>query len=322
MADLFTAGTSDPTLPRTRAALLERIHWAIVATEVPFVAALEDVHADGVPDQPVPAGPTALAEAVEHYAVGAETIADLGDVRVVRIAMRTGLVAFRALRPQGWALAPVVGRVLLTAGKPLGLAGLFAAVTPERGILALAVGLGALVCSGWNRPDDQSWSETWDEVALIGDTEGTQWDAVRIVLAALAVLAVVLALRIAGRAVRGGRTTVASPLAAWRPVAAAGLLTTGLVLAVAGVRLGPALVVVTAAGVGWLGTFWMRPGWRAAATLATAAVYVVLALAGAPLGLSIGWWIALAGLSAAYGMAALVSVFDVLPPRPRRRAGR
>ncbi|MDR7302847.1 patatin-like protein [Haloactinomyces albus] len=95
------------------------------------------------------------------------------------------------------------------------------------------------------------------------------------------------------------------------------LLAGGYWLLTTGLRLGPLGLAVFAVLVAWLATFAYRSSGRLLATVLTAVVFGSAMWGAAWLGWSVGGWIAVATVVAAYAHMLLLGTVDVLPPRPR-----
>ncbi|WHT18574.1 patatin-like protein [Crossiella sp. CA-258035] len=306
LAEVLAPNPVPPALRETRAALTERVQWAVVAAEMSFVDSVELGANPGSPEPAAPVPPGALEKKVAEYQVGHQEIRDLGDVRMARTAIRLGLLAHRTIKPESCTVPMVAARAAMSALKPLLLAVLFFVTAPERALLTTSVALAGLLTA--HRPDDWADIPWWTRVGP------TVWDFGRWALVVATVLVIFLAARAAVRAVRRK-----SSGGVRRPAALAGLGVLvgagGLYAASAGLSFGPAAVTVGAALTTWLATCWMRVDRRVLAALLSAAVFAGGALLFADYGLPIGWWFTSCAVVATYAVTALASLTDTLPER-------
>ncbi|GGM42759.1 hypothetical protein GCM10012275_12110 [Longimycelium tulufanense] len=307
---LFEQPDGDHPLTETKASLTERIHWGIAAVELPYVGAV-GLGSDPEPIRPAPEPPEPLRAAVQRYEVSRQRLPDLGEGRLTRMGMRLGLVAYRAVKPDGWTPLPVAVRVAMTGTKPLWLTTMLALTAPERLLFVVATALATLLGTGWSNADIGS---AWSPLLLVFSGEQTQWDAWRAVIAVLAVVTGVLALA-RGRLVLPRRVPTGGRR---RPVWFAFLAVVVIILGFLGafwdLVLGPLAVTVVAGVLTWIAAFWMR-GWaRVMAVLGVLGTYLGGALVLSGLGVPAGWWLVIASVAASYVVSVLVSVVDVLPP--------
>ncbi|MCP2261902.1 patatin-related protein [Streptoalloteichus tenebrarius] len=333
LTDLLAA--SDPAhssahrLTALRAALVERLHWGVAATEVPFVSALTcgrgndtadtgatDDTGDAVPPpQPAPPSPAHLVEEVERYDVGRQRLRDLGEDRVTRMAMRVGLVAYRALRPRSARPAALAVRTAMTVLRPVWLAVLFALGAPERLVFTVGLSLSTWLCTQWS---DVDGGRGWARLPLVYAMGETRWDVPRTLLAVGALLCAVVALPMTWSRL-GQRPPAHCPR---RPVVfpllALVCVVGGFVAALCGVTLGPLAVTLAGMLATRVGVFWMRPVARFMTTLLAGVCYLGGAMVFAAWALPISWWLVAATAAIWYAVAALTAVVDVLPDVPAR----
>ncbi|MGO1054986.1 patatin-like protein [Crossiella sp. CA198] len=306
LAEVLAPNPVPPALRQTRAALTERVQWAVLAAELSFVDDIE-LGAHPVVSEPAPPlPPGALEQRTAEYEVGHQEIKDLGDVRVARTAIRLGLLAHRTVKPESYTVPMIATRLAMTVFKPLLLAFLFFFAAPERALLAISVALAGLLTA--HRPDD------WIDIPWWTRLGPTSWDFGRWALVVVTALVIFLAARAAVRAVRRK-----SAGGVRRPAELAGLAVLvgvgGLYAASAGLAFGPAAITVGAALTTWLATCWMRVDRRVLATLLGAAVFAGGALLFADQALPIGWWFTTCAVLAGYAVTALASLTDPLPER-------
>nr|WP_255526603.1 patatin-like protein [Saccharopolyspora sp. HNM0983] len=340
---LFAAPEDEHPLTATRRMLTERLQWTIAAAEIPYVAQVSpgaDPQAGDAAAAEAPA-PEQVAEQVRAYDVGAQRFGDLGERRALGLATRLGLVGYRAARPTGRGLLPLLGRAALVVAKPLALLLAFAVAAPTRAaVLGLAAagtaafaGAGKLglhtmffapgaAAEAWAsmppaQPDGVQARVLFDFSGWPGGLGG----------ALAAVLAVCCAVWLGARLARGA----GSGLRRWIPALAVALvlLSAGYALALTGWRLGPPLVVGIAVLLTWSAATAWRTGTRLAASALTGVVFAAV-LGAADAGL-LSWpaevlgaatgWIGVAALLTACLQTALLTAVDVLPPRPRGRRG-
>lgn len=336
---LFAAPEGEHPLTATRRMLTERLQWTIAADEIPFAAEVApgaDPRAGGGSDAAHAPDPDRLTEQVRSYDIGVQRFDDLGERRALALVTRLGLVGYRAARPAGRGPLPLLGRAGMVLLKPLVLLLAFAVAAPTRaaalglaaaGSAAFAganvLGLNTLHVAPYGKPGT---SFQLDE-QLRSVRAGVLFDVSRWPGGLGSVLAAIVALCCAAwlgwRLARG----VGSGPRRWIAAGAFGLVVAaaGYVIVATGWRIAPPLLIVIAVLLTWLGTVVWRKRARLAASVLTGVVFVlVLWSANAQLlsgptnlfGAATGW-IAVAALVTTGLQTALLTVFDVLPPRPR-----
>ncbi|RJQ72803.1 patatin-like protein [Pseudonocardiaceae bacterium YIM PH 21723] len=312
---LFAAPDDEHPLTQTKAAVLERLHWPIVAAELPFIAEVNRGAHPGKAPEVQPLEPQVLTDRVREYAIGTENVRDLGEQRVGRVSMRLALATYRAMRPGSSAFAKRALAAVMALVKPLVLLGVLLFATPRRALLAASVAVAGLVCSAWQANRLESL-----EGLKLAEFGPTNWTVSRF-LALLACLfisgagAVLLKSTLKynrGSGVPGrGRPVLPVVLTILVPLL-------GIALAGCGLQVGPWVVPGIAVVVVWLGTFWMRPLARLLiSVLAVPGVYGATYLLFDWRGWPLGWWIVVSIFVVGYVLALLVSALPVLPPRPR-----
>ncbi|MBP2476484.1 patatin-related protein [Crossiella equi] len=306
LAQVLAPNPVPPALRETRAALTERVQWAILAAEVSFVDSVALGAHPGVPEPAAPLGPGGLAKRVAEYDVGHQEVKDLGDLRLTRSVMRLGLLAYRTVAPEAYTVPMVASRIAMAVLKPVLLAVLFFTAATERALLALSVAVGAALVA--HRPDD------WVDIPWWGRIGPTVWDVGRWALALALVLVVLLASR---AAVRGARRPAHGGVRRPWPLAALAMLVGAGALwaAFAGVAFGPASLTLGAVLTTLLAASWMRADRMVLAAVLNGVVFAGCALLFADFGLPVGWWLTTATVLAAYAVTLLVTVVDPLPER-------
>ncbi|WP_233576299.1 patatin-like protein [Saccharopolyspora rhizosphaerae] len=322
---LFAAPEDRHTLVETRALLTERLQWTIAATEVPHVESVPPGADPSPGEPPAPAPPTELSRAVESFDVGRERVRDLGERRLLSMATRVGLLAQRAVRPQGPGALRWLGRVAVSLVKPLLMLVVHAVAAPARtallgfaaattvtlttsgtasvpGFLPGDCPLGAM-CSG-SGSDTQWWS-----LGELAPASTTAWTP------GAALLAVVFAVWAGRRLARRFGTGFAR----WVPALgiAAALLAAAFALHHTGLRLGLLGVVLVATVLTWPAAVAYRTSARILAVALTLLVGIAALGMGADVEPEVGTWLPLAGLALVCAHSVLQSCVDVLPPRPR-----
>ncbi|GAB3670859.1 hypothetical protein GCM10027597_02880 [Saccharopolyspora tripterygii] len=325
---LFSAPDEPHPLTETRALLTERLQWTIAAAEVPHVESVSLGAEPDVGEEPAAPGPAELSRSVEHFDVGRQRIRDLGEPRLLSMTTRFGLLAQRAIRPQGSGVFRWLARGAMTLVKPLLLLVAYAVAAPGRaallglagattatltktgagsgsGLLAgdcppgamCAVAGSQIPATGWWSPGDLSAADT---------TSWTPWASL---------LAIVFAVW-AGRRVSA---RLGTGLARWAPALAVAALLLAAVVALhqTGLRFGPLGVVLIATALTWPAAVAYRVAARIGAvlvTLLTGLAALALCAEGEP---AVGSWLLLTGLVLLAAHAAYLSSVDVLAPRPR-----
>ncbi|QUH00298.1 patatin-like protein [Saccharopolyspora erythraea] len=146
---LFADPDDEHALKRTRKLLVERLHWTIVACELPFVATVKPGADTEGGREPATPPPHELTGEVRRYRVGRERLPDLGEKRIAALATRFGLLAYRAVRPDGTGVLDRLGRLALTLVKPLLLAVVLALAAPRRVSLVAFVAASAVMFTGY-----------------------------------------------------------------------------------------------------------------------------------------------------------------------------
>ncbi|MGH9039663.1 MAG: patatin-like protein, partial [Acidimicrobiia bacterium] len=136
-----------------RDCVVERLHWEILAAEVPTVNGAGHDPREVRPPPAKPAGFEETKSALADYDVGLQGLADLGDKRRVRMFLRAALVAFGTLRPDGESVSAVAGRWAATALKPLYLIAVFVAASLRRGLFVAAIALASIQMTYWRAED-------------------------------------------------------------------------------------------------------------------------------------------------------------------------
>lgn len=319
---LFRNPDNEQPLAETTKMLTARLQWTIVAGELPVVSAVESgADPEGGAEEPV-AEPEALPARVQRYSVGRQRFSDLDEHRRASMATRFGLLSYRAARPSGWGILPILGKLGMTLIKPLLLTVLFAVAAPSR---AAGVAFFAVTAVAFTGADD-SWY--LPPLALYGqgrfgdlpDLYGfTSAGAMLVTGVLLTGLAVWLGWQLVGRG-RGA--------ARWIPAVliALVLLAADFWLFTSGFRLEPVGLGLVAVALTWAATFGYRAAGRVAATLVTAAAFFVTRylLSAAPVlshfispFLSGVGWICTFLLVTAYAHVLLLGTAAVLRPRPR-----
>ncbi|WP_406692630.1 patatin-like protein [Saccharopolyspora sp. ID03-671] len=322
---LFAAPDDRHPLTGTRALLTERLQWTIAATEVPHVASVSSGADPAGGADPAPPPPTELVRAVETFDVGRQRVRDLGEPRLLSVATRFGLLAQRAVRPQGTGALQRLGAMALTLVKPLLMLAAYAAAAPGRAAL---LGFAAATTITLTRDDvpqitwlmagdcppramcavgapDSGW---WSFGSLSG-VETTAWTPWAVLLAI--VCAVWFGRRVARRFGAG--------LARWAPavVVAALLLVGAYALHQTGLRLGPPAVVLVATVLTWPAAVAYRTSARVGAVVLTLLTGLVALVLGTDLETEVGTWLALTVLGLTLAHSLYLSSVDVLAPRPR-----
>ncbi|SDJ70964.1 patatin-related protein [Actinopolyspora mzabensis] len=335
---LFANPTDEHPLTVTRRAVAERLQWTVAAEEIPFVAAVDSGADPNAGDARPMRDPRLLDQQVRAYEVGKQRPSDLEERRMASLATRCALLAHRALLP-GWrGFRRSLATVSMIALKPLSMLLAFALAAPRRAALGAALSGTAVALTEFLRspvidfPSDAgSESSAANEFAFITMREAQRveelqaWRWLHVVemsdswpgavgwLGAL--LAVVAALR------WGWLMTSAAVSALTRALvglAAAGLLAAaGFWLFELGVRLGPLGVTLAGAGITWYATFALRTSGRVGATVLSAVIPGLLLLPAVLQSWSVSFWLLAAMLLTAWGQAILLSLADVLEPRPR-----
>ncbi|ASU79757.1 DUF3376 domain-containing protein [Actinopolyspora erythraea] len=321
---LFANPADEHPLTVTRRAVVERLQWTVAAEEVPFVTAVASGADPNAGDARPVRDPRRLDEQVRGYDVGKQRPADLAERRLASTATRCALLAHRALFP-GWkgfrrALAST-GMILL---KPLTMLLALALAAPRRAALGAVLSGSAVALTESTPPSAREYAlDTLRQAGSV--TELHTWRWLRVVelsdsppgpLGCIAALLAVVA------AVRWGwlvnSNSVAAATRSLIGLAAAGLLVAlGYWLFGLGVRLGPLGLLLAGAGITWYATFALRTGGRIAATLLAAVIPGALLVPAVLQSWSVSFWILLALLVTAWGQTTLLSVADVLEPRPR-----
>ncbi|NHD17951.1 MULTISPECIES: patatin-like protein [unclassified Actinopolyspora] len=307
---LFASPADEHPLTATRAAVTERLQWTVVAEELPFVEAVDSGADPTAGDVPIRRDPRALDSAVRNYDVGKQRCADLAEDRVASMATRFTLLAHRALLPRWRGFRGVLAALAVTVAKPVLLLIAFGLAAPRRTAICVMTGAAATVLAG-TAERDGTWA--WLRLYELSDA------GVGMVGGAAAALAVLAAARWGWLSVpRSG-----SSATRWL----GGLVAGGLFAAVgywalgAGPRLGPLGVLVVAVWIVWYASFALRKGGRTAATV------LALVSFGTTLGVAVAFdwsvpgWMVLAAVTAAWAQTLLLSIADVLRPRPRPRGG-
>lgn len=337
---LFAAPEDEHPLTATRGMLTERLQWTVAADEMPFVAEVApgaDPQVSGGSDAGATApDPERLTEQVRAYDVGVQRFGDLGERRALGMATRLGLVGYRAARPTGRGPLPLLARAGMVVLKPLVLLLAFAAAAPARAAALGVVAAGSAAFAGANvlglhtvhiAPVAELGGSLRLGEQLRGARSGVLFDVSRwpggLGSALAAFVALCCAVWLGSQLARAA----GSGLRRWVPALAFGLVVgaAGYVVAATGWRLAPPVLIIIAVLLTWSSTVVWRWGARLAAAALTGVVFVlVLWAANAQLlswptgllGAATGW-IAVAAVVTAYLQTALLTVFDVLPPRPR-----
>ncbi|SFT74455.1 patatin-related protein [Actinopolyspora lacussalsi subsp. righensis] len=339
---LFANPTDEHPLTVTRRAVVERLQWTVVAEEIPFVAAVGSGADPNAGDARAVRDPELLDQQVRAYDVGKQRPSDLEERRMASLATRCALLAHRALLP-GWR---GFRRSLATASmivlKPLSMLLAFALAAPRRAALGTALSGTAVALTEFMRSpvigslssgelsNDESASPGANEFAFITMSEARRieelqtWRWLHVVemsdswpgavgwIAAL--LAVVAALRWGWLKTSGtaALTRALSGLAAAGLLAAVGCWLFGL-----GVRLGPLGLTLVGAAVTWYAAFALRTAGRVGATVLSAVIPGLLLIPALLQNWSVSFWLLAALLLTAWGQTMLLSIADVLEPRPR-----
>ncbi|MER5391702.1 patatin-like protein [Saccharopolyspora sp. NPDC002686] len=348
---MFARPDDEHPLTETRNLLTERLQWTIAAEEVPYVATVAsgaDQRGGGEPSTPTP---EQLSNEVEHYAVGRQRFADLGERRALSLATRFGLLGYRAARPSRGGVLPWLGRRAMTLIKPLAMLVVYAIAAPRRAALLGLLAATAVAFTGIGQTSMQTASGSDDfpqftasavsvqqsyclsecplqaadfgwfafepprgDWWVLADFSGTSFGpGVLFAMLLVAVFAVWAGSRIVAHFGRG--------LARWIPalVLAAVLLAAEFWLFTTGFRLGPLGLALVAVLLTWPATIAYRTGARIGAVALTALVFGGVLWLSEPNAWSGGGWILLATALTAYAHMVLLGVVDVLTPRPRGR---
>ncbi|WP_017976418.1 patatin-like protein [Actinopolyspora halophila] len=307
---LFANPADEHPLTATRAAVTERLQWTAVAEELPFVEAVDSGADPTAGDVPIRRDPRALDSAVRSYDVGKQRCDDLAEDRAASMATRFTLLAHRALLPRWKGFRGVLAALAVTVAKPVLLLIAFGLAAPRRTAVCVMTGAAATVLAG-SADGDGVWG--WLRLYELSGT------GVGVVGGAAALLAVLAAARWGWLSVpRSGSnaTRWLGGLVAGGLLAALGYWVLG-----AGPRLGALGVLLVAVWMVWYASFALRKGGRIAATV------LALVSFGTTLGVAVAFdwsvpgWMSLATISTACAQTLLLSVADVLRPRPRARGG-
>lgn len=318
LAALFAAPDDEHELPATKELITERLHWPIAADELPFTAAVPAGAAPEEPQTPPIPDPERLGEQVRGYRVGRERVEALGEPRLASVALRSALIAYRAVRPGPGGVLRLLGRWALTLVKPVLLAVVLAIAAPLRSALvgylgAAAAGLAAPVSGSFPvRCPPGECSMVWQDTGLAGLIGVNPFPTAAFTVAAAS------ALWLGHRLMRH-----ASGFARWGPAVliAAVLTAVPVGIATAGVQFAPSGVVVLAALLTGLAAVGYRPLGRVLAAVLSAVVFGAVSWWVRP-GLDPSWLLPAAVLTA-YAQVVLLSTVDLLRPRPRpERSGR
>lgn len=187
---LFASPESEHPLTETRRVITERLQWAVVAEEVPFVAVVESGADPDAADTPSAAEPERLSARVQRYDVGRQRLTDLGEQRMASVATRFALIAYRAVLPGRSGALKLLARIGMTVLKPLLMVLAFAFAAPTRAALVTFLAASAAAFTGpgagwWSAPSasgplaDDAGRATWTAVWGTGpspDTAGTATD--------------------------------------------------------------------------------------------------------------------------------------------------
>ncbi|SFS53805.1 patatin-related protein [Saccharopolyspora flava] len=323
---LFAAPDDRHPLTETRALLTERLQWTIVAAEIPHVASVPSGADPSGGTDPAPPAPSELSRSVERFDVGRQRVRDLGEPRLLSLATRVGLVAQRAIRPQGNGVLRVLARAALVLVKPLLLLVAHAIAAPARtALLGFAAAVSVALTRTGAMPDTVSGLLPGDcpPGAMCLGGPGRPWwapgDFSAAPTTAWTPWAVLLAIGCAVWAGRRLASRFGTGLARWAPaLAIAGLLlAAAFALDQTGLRLGPLGVLLVATALTWPAAVAYRSPARICAVLVTLVPGLVALAACADAGLGAGTWLAVTVVVLAFAHALHVSAVDVLAPRPR-----
>ncbi|MFR9729880.1 patatin-like protein [Saccharopolyspora sp. MS10] len=352
LAAMFADPADEHPLTATKAVVVERLHWTIVAQELPFVHTVSPGADPGEPRLPETPDPRRLIRDVERYDVGRQRVEDLGEPRLASMATRAALLAYRAVRPGTAGVLRLLGRVAMTVVKPVLLLVVLALAAPRRVALAGLLGATAVVLSGVAPAGTDSAGYPREYTLNCPAEAPADPDAtMRCLLAEpatglgsrIAVLppdpssvsllrpftfdpfeinagVLVALLLVAGSGLWLGFRLAGrgSGVARWSLGALLAVAATALVgwVANTGFTLGPQALVLVAVLLTWLGSLGLRPVGRAVVALVTAVVFAVALRLAEPAVGAVGWLVP-ATIATAYAHMVLLSSVDLLRPRPR-----
>ena len=323
---LFDAPDQEHALTSTKALVNERLHWTIAARELPFVGTVATGADPGEPQEPDVPEPQRLGNDVRRYAVGRQRVGDLGERRTASIAIRSGLIAYRAVRPGSTGVLRFLGRWAMTLVKPLLMAVVLAIAAPRRAALVAFLGAGAVGLTGIGGAvpgvaghcsplplRSSPGCAILPGRGYVHAPFGFAPFQLTAVSAVAFLLAAVFALWLGYRLMSHGHG-----LGRWVPACfvAAALVAVLLWAANAGFRLGPTGVAGVAVVLTWLAALGYRASGRLLAAVLSAAVFAVAVLVVIPRFGDTGWLLPTT-LVAAYAQMVLLSSADLLRPRPR-----
>jgi hypothetical protein len=179
---------AEKLLARLEEKAIQRVQDLVLTTELPAVERQPDTLPTGQPDtlptdrhtdrgRPDPSEPTRPYDR-GSFEVGMETLSSLPPNLRSQLAMRTGLVAYRAIWPHGWSLRSILGRVGLIIVRPLWVLLLLAGWPARSAVLAASVVLAGALTTRGNKaaPGTVSWL-LWANLGVLG--AGMIWQLVR-----------------------------------------------------------------------------------------------------------------------------------------------